>query len=398
MVSANRVDIEPSASFDAYFNKKLIHLTCDGGSTSPLIAYKVAKSLKMSILPTHHLAKQADGVAHLSPCGEVHETLSFGNINLHLSAVVVQKLDSDCLLGEPFLHKNRIAINHFTKQINFLDNDGKVLKSIPYSKSSARHVQSRATVVRSPKTCLVFPGDFIEVASPISDFSPTEICVEPRVDSPHPSFPAPMILPQIDGHIRIPNLSDSPIIIKKNQHLAQVRSVLSAVPFEIENRPSSLASPSNASKPFSSDIVIDPDNQLSQADIRTFRDINLDFDDVFDPRIGKYNDASGKIRASIIIGSVEPPKAKAFFPNYNRSNMSDLQSFMDDLEDIGVLAKPEDVDVVVEYISPSFLVPKPSGGDRFVTSFVGLADYTKPPPLGPLTRTMFYALQRVLST
>ena len=31
---------------------------------------------------------------------------------------------------------------------------------------------------------------------------------------------------------------------------------------------------------------------------------------------------------------------------------------MDELEDLGVLARPEDVSVKVEYVSPSFLVKK----------------------------------------
>ena len=213
--STNRVDIEPSASFTAFYKHNPVHLTCDGGSTSPLISFKTAKSLKMKISPTLHLAKQADGVAHLSPCGEVHETLSYGGLDLHLSAVVVQKLDSDCLLGEPFLHRNRMAINHFKKTINFLDEQGSVIKSIPYSTHPAPTVRVRAAIIRSPTNCVLHPGDFLEVASPLHGSTATDICIEPRIDSPHPSFPPPMMLPQVDGLIRIPNLSDSSIVVKK---------------------------------------------------------------------------------------------------------------------------------------------------------------------------------------
>ena len=45
---------------------------------------------------------------------------------------------------------------------------------------------------------------------------------------------------------------------------------------------------------------------------------------------------------------------------------------------MGVLVKPENVPVVAEYLNPSFLVKKPSGGTRLVTAFSEVARYAKP--------------------
>ena len=53
---------------------------------------------------------------------------------------------------------------------------------------------------------------------------------------------------------------------------------------------------------------------------------------------------------------------------------------MDELEALGVLAKPEEFGVLVETVSPSFLVKKPSGGSRLVTAFNTISSYTRPPP------------------
>ena len=78
--------------------------------------------------------------------------------------------------------------------------------------------------------------------------------------------------------------------------------------------------------------------------------------------------------------SVDPPPQKGRLPTYNRNHMNELQDKMDELEEMGVLAKPEDVGISVEYVSPSFLVRKPSGGSRPVTSFVNISRYAKPPP------------------
>jgi hypothetical protein len=80
------------------------------------------------------------------------------------------------------------------------------------------------------------------------------------------------------------------------------------------------------------------------------------------------------------MGSVEPPPQKARIPSYNRENLEELQDKMDQLEKNGVLAKPEDVGVIVEYVSPSFLIKKPSGGYRLVTAFNTIGSYTKPTP------------------
>ena len=54
--------------------------------------------------------------------------------------------------------------------------------------------------------------------------------------------------------------------------------------------------------------------------------------------------------------------------------------FFDELESLGVLARPEDIGVTVRHTSPSFLVKKPSGGHRLVTSFVELNKYIIPLP------------------
>ena len=52
---------------------------------------------------------------------------------------------------------------------------------------------------------------------------------------------------------------------------------------------------------------------------------------------------------------------------------------MDDLENMGVVAKPEDVDVTVEYVSPSFLIKK-EDDYRLVTAFNMIGTYAKPSP------------------
>ena len=64
-------------------------------------------------------------------------------------------------------------------------------------------------------------------------------------------------------------------------------------------------------------------------------------------------------------------------PFYNQSNLHLLQEEADELEGLGVIAKPEDVGLDVKFALPSFLVKKPSGGYRFVTAFNELGQYAR---------------------
>ena len=125
-------------------------------------------------------------------------------------------------------------------------------------------------------------------------------------------------------------------------------------------------------------MSIDPD--LPSDIIAQFQEVNNTYDEVFNPRISKYNGASGPLTAVVNIGPVLPPQRKGRLPHYNRERLIELQQKFDDLEDAGVFAKPEDVDVNVEYLNLCFLVQKPQGGTRLVTSFGEVANYCKPQP------------------
>ena len=80
------------------------------------------------------------------------------------------------------------------------------------------------------------------------------------------------------------------------------------------------------------------------------------------------------------MGDAMPPPQRGRLPFYNQSKLQTLQDEADHLEALGVLGKPEDVGVEVKHVSPSFLIKKPAGGFRFITSFSGLCRYTRVPP------------------
>ncbi|XP_068703830.1 uncharacterized protein [Montipora foliosa] len=78
--------------------------------------------------------------------------------------------------------------------------------------------------------------------------------------------------------------------------------------------------------------------------------------------------------------AVCPPLKKRPRSQYSRNQLVELQAKFDELEQAKVFRRPEDLGITVEYLNPSFLVKKPSGGHRLVTAFADVARYSKPQP------------------
>ena len=210
--------------------------------------------------------------------------------------------------------------------------------------------------------------------------------MEPRTDSKvfaSSCWPQVQIIQAVDNEIRLVNNTQDPIFIPKNEQLCQIRATQIV---DVKNLPVNIATknkqkPTDIIPPFSKHVNTDPNNQLSPEWKNKFSDLNNQFDSVFEPVIGRYNDKSGRLRARVTFGPVLPPSRKLHAPCYGRDNLQLLQDKFDELESQGVFARPEDVDVVVQHVSPSFLVRKSSGtGYRLVTAFTTLSEYIKPLP------------------
>jgi hypothetical protein len=217
-----------------------------------------------------------------------------------------------------------------------------------------------------------------------------EWALEPRLDStlnqknPDQPWPTPQLIQSVDRTFRLRNDSPDPIALKRNEHICQIRPVV-AVSDTTLDLPQQISQPTTKNPlaqttPQPAVIHVDPDSILPPDIVSEFNSLHDKFAPVFSPSIPKYNGFSGKIEASANMGTTLPPQRKGRLPHYNRDSLIDLQQKFDDLESQGVFAKPEDVNVVVEYLNMSFLVKKPNGGTRLVTSFGEVGHYAKPQP------------------
>ena len=293
----------------------------------------------------------------------------------------------DVLAGTPFMETNDVAVRPAKRQVILSNGSAYTYGSVQSQASTA--AARRALVLRAPPTSTtVWPGEFVEIELPGDVPADTEYALEPRIDAPSVKrltasqlWPCPNIVSSVAGRIRIPNLSSEPRSLKRNEHFCQVRPVYTP---DLNNGDHKLAvhpaPKSLQTHTFSSDVCLDPDNLLPQDVRRKFTLLMESYDHVFDRDIKGYNGAAGSFEAKVNMGPVEPPQRKGRLPQYARDQLQELQAKFDELEKLGVFKRPEDVNVSVEYLNPSFLVKKSSGGSRLVTAFADVGRYSKPQP------------------
>lgn len=387
LTKISRVEVMKSPNFICHYNNKPCKVTVDTGAQSNVISLGFVQSSGMPLSTTNQGAKQLDG-SRVKTCGEVDVFLNFGKERLRLTALVVESADTDILAGIPFCKRNSIEVSIKDDEIYIKD---QILKygQGPQT-TNPRIFKADSVLLRSDSTSVIYPGETINIScSDLFGFD-GEVALEPRTDSPSSgSWPQPSFVSVENGVLCIPNRSKDPVSFKKNQHLGNLRRIVS---LDLDTADESTVFTTNPSikldkaqstdhnQLFSDRVSVDPDSHLSALERDSFLSVNKKFSSVFDPSISGYNDASGRIRAHITLGSMPPPPKKARVPFYNHSNLALLQEKADELEEMGVLVPPESIGVVACHVSPSFLVKKANGDSRFVTAFNDIAAFCRLPP------------------
>lgn len=78
------------------------------------------------------------------------------------------------------------------------------------------------------------------------------------------------------------------------------------------------------------------------------------------------------------MGPVLPHQRKSRLPQYSRDKIKILQEKCNKPEALGVLKKPEDLNITVKYVNPSFLLKEVSRGYRLVSEFEYVGRYRNP--------------------
>lgn len=390
--ATRRVDIVSSPEFQLQVEGRNTMTSIDTGAESNLISLSKCQELGLQFKPTYHRASQADAHSMLDTVGEFHTTVyckcqrSSNNHSFVFSGLVVRALSSPILLGMPFLESNDVYVRPRKNTIYIADCCSVLYRS---AKSPGNPNAKRVTVIRAPEKMCILPGESVSVPVPVRQ--PTrEVAVEPRFDSPSDSseWLTCNICSVESGEIELKNSSKSPVLIGRNEQICQIRpttDIMESVNpdpsyIESDHRSSSAIKSCDSSVYHSSTVQVDPSGMLSKSLREKFMKVNQENDAVFSPKIGRYNGASGEFKHHVNMGPSLPPQHRSKIPMYNTKNQQLLQEKFDELRQEGVFAKPEDLGISVEYVSPSFLLAKRSGGHRLVTAFTEIGQYIKPQP------------------
>jgi hypothetical protein len=376
--SARRVSVRQSPYLAVFCEYHPVDIIIDTGATGNMIRESTARKLKAVITKSTQAANQADGTSPLKVTGETRLQFTRGDLTFEFEGLVVMDLDVEILAGIPFMEQNDIAVRPARQKITFSDGSscyyGKATKSTPH------HVR-RAHVIRAPNHAVtIFPGDYIEATVPYN-MGNTSVAIEPRADTTHPQWPQPDVTRSIEGIVRVPNLTGEPMTLKRHEHICQILPTYSPKRVKNEDIPKAqTVKTTTATTRHSAAVRVDPDNILPTEHRQSMVDILTEYDSVFTKQYKGYNGAAGPFQAQVNMGPTKPPQRKGRIPQYSKNKLVTLQEKFDELEQAGVFAKPEDVGISVEYVNPSFLIAKSSGGHRLVTAFADVGRYSKPQP------------------
>ena len=349
------------------YSKHTVHCVLDSGATASLISLRKAQELKLKIWPTVHTAVQVDGVSGLKVLGEVHTEFTRGNLVLHFSALVVNKLGTDVLGGTNFLKENDIYARMAKDTIVIKGSN--IFQSTPVEILQMDLAQTKSQLVQVSKTQTILSGDSVQCEIP-PHFPPDGVFfVEPKQSK---LVSKPTIVTASNHLIHLVNDSPHPVKVKKNEQIAQLR--LSVID-DTETKP--LAAPEEAfakkfhtpllpAKPFKPKSVQDILSEvnlstLSQAAKKPFQDTIAAFPDVFQPDLPGYNHHFGPVFASIEFGSrARPPPHKTRVPSYGSHGLKLFNQKAMAMVEKGVLIDPYKLGIQPSLILDAWVVKKPA--------------------------------------
>jgi hypothetical protein len=373
-----RVDVIASPVLEVFVSNTSADITLDSGSEVDLVDFDECKRHNLSIKPTNQKASTAD-CTPLQVVGEVKFYSVRGHHSLKFTGLAVKDLNCPILAGMPFKVRNAVYVR--PREGTIYLGDCCVVKS--KSKCTSNTVRNcKASILRAPRKVCLLPGDELTLSVP-DEFKEKSLAVEPRVltSSALDWLSCQTTNSSPNGEIKLKNLSAEPVLLKKYDQFAQIRHIGTTKDLPIQSISPPMKSQNyKVGTPFSTSIEVDPSNILTEAQREEFRRINLEYDRIFSPQIGCYNGASGPFSHVISMGPSLAPQRRGRIPIYSRNNLEMLQAKCDELLEQGVLAKPEDINVNVEYVNPSFLVKKSNGDHRLVTAFNKIGEFIRPQP------------------
>lgn len=109
-IPTNRIQVRRSPYFDVFLGHHTVRLTINSGSTGNMMRASAATYLNAIVTRSSQSAHQANGSSSFKVIGETRLTFTRDNQKLQFEWLVVEILDSEVLVGIPFMKNNDISI------------------------------------------------------------------------------------------------------------------------------------------------------------------------------------------------------------------------------------------------------------------------------------------------
>ena len=394
LANSSQVKRIKSPSMWLLINGKTTYCVIDEGSEVTVVDDAFAKEAGIAMNKTDTSAKAAgNNTVHIS--GQSTHPVMATVANLRVPAtlnlghcLIVKNLGTPILLGQPAKVDHKIVCVPHKHQIS-LEDIHNVRHTIQYPMNAPNEFYE-SHVCRAEKTEVMYIGDEISYQLPPKFASVKNVVFSPRTALQQQGW-SPSILPvDNDVKIRISNNTDNTTIIKKYDHFADIRPVMSydsaliAKIYTIDESEIQAFAPRKEGIEkgnFIEDIKLDPDGILDDSWTEKFKNLCTEFSDIIQYVPGTYNGRYGFVRNDVEFTSIPPPNSRCYVPKYSKEMMDTLANKMDELLENGVLRRPEEIGVTPVFTSPSMLVPKPDGDWRLVTDFNQLNTFIRKAPV-----------------
>ena len=126
---------------------------------------------------------------------------------------------------------------------------------------------------------VVFPGESVEFGIPANFIKDSEVAIEPRDNL---AWPTPQIVSTSDGKMEVCNDTKFPLKIKKQQVIAEIRSVVTPEKVKLDCKTVTTKTLSESQKILDVQAVqVDPNNIMSSEQKNAFAVVNNTFSSTF---------------------------------------------------------------------------------------------------------------------
>merc|ERR1711867_227582 len=350
-------------------NNRVLHLELDSAATVNYISLNEAKARNFKISKNSQISRLGDGDTTITACGEITTHLYRDDLPMIFRALVCTKLHCPVIGGTLFLKENGITHDFTNNTISLLHNR-KIVPATTFEATlpvtSHNNVKNNRYNLMSLKTNkIILPGESIDVDTHLEDQT---VLVE-GFNGEH--WPPPQVVSISQGKIPIVNTSDEPVILTSHKVNSIKVTSTELVDWSTPSYAalSAITTPPQF-KPMPDSETIDTitigDTTENIREMVTAA--NKKFRKVFSKDLTHgYNGFYGQHKCHLNWASQQRPEArKIHVASYNHSLKGIMQELCDDLTAQGVLRIPQQHNIRVQSVCPSFLTRKRRARDKLL--------------------------------